>query len=149
MAKETGKCRVMFGDEIGGGELGKQAVHYIDDSAATRNMTPDADGLTNYSECSRSSGRANGGITYIAGYVDLTVAFRSDIGWVHVKLHDVARNSLLSYNPISLPSWALKGHTYARDKDVVTLKLKGGEDRTFPPDWKALPSVRVPPRGEG
>ena len=26
VAKETGKCRVMIGEEVGGGELGKQVV---------------------------------------------------------------------------------------------------------------------------
>ena len=71
------------------------------------------------------------------------VAFRSDNGWVHVKLHDVAHAPLLSYNLISLPFLALKGHTYAGDIDGVTLKLKGG----IAPDWKALLPVRVRPRG--
>ena len=52
VAKETGKCRVMVGEEVGGGELGKQAVQYIAGSAATCNIMPDADSLTNYSECS-------------------------------------------------------------------------------------------------
>ena len=52
VAKETGKCGVMVEEEVGGGALGKQAVQYIADSAATCNMTPDADGLTNYKECS-------------------------------------------------------------------------------------------------
>ena len=47
-AKETGKCRAMVGEEVGGGELGKQVVQSIADSAATCHMTPDADGLTNY-----------------------------------------------------------------------------------------------------
>ena len=34
-AKETNKYRVMVGEEIGGGELGKQVVQYIADSVAT------------------------------------------------------------------------------------------------------------------
>ena len=119
VAKETGKCRVMVGEEVGGGQLGKQVVQYIADSAATCNMTPDADGPTNYRECSRPLGLANGGTTFIAGYCDFTVSFRSDNGWEHVKLHDVAHSLLLSYNLISLPSLALKGHTYAGDKDGV------------------------------
>ena len=89
-------------------------------------MTPDADDLTNYRECSRPLGLANGGTTSIAGYGDLTVAFRSDDGWVHVKLHDVAYAPLLSYNLISLTSLALKGDTYAGDKHGVIRKLKGG-----------------------
>ena len=78
VAKKTGKCRVMLGDEIGGGELGKQVVQYIADSVATCNMTPDADGLITYRECSRPLGLVNGGTTSIAGYGDLTVAFRFD-----------------------------------------------------------------------
>ena len=68
----------------------------------------------------------------IAGYGDLTVAFRSDNEWVHVKLHAVAHTPLLSYNFISLPSLALEGHMYAGDKDGVTFKLKGGKTIHFP-----------------
>ena len=149
VAKETCKRRVMVGEEVGGGELGKQVVQYIADSAATCNTTPRADDLTNYRECSRLLGLVNGGTTSIAGYGDLIVAFRFDNGWVHVKLHGVAHTSLLTYNLISLPSSALKDPTYASQKGGVTLKLKRGGDRTFPPDWKYLPSVRIPPRGEG
>ena len=147
VAKETGKCRVMSGGKVGGGELGKQVVQYIADSAATCHMTPYADGLTNHRECSRPLGLANGGTTPIAG--DLTVAFRSDNEWVHVNLNDVAHTPLLIYNLISLLSLALKSHTSACDKDGVTLKLKGGKTVSFPPDWKALAPVRVPPRGKG
>ena len=66
----------MVGEEVGGGELGKQVVQYIADSAATCNMTPDADGLTNYRECSRPLGLANRGTTSIVGYGELMVAFR-------------------------------------------------------------------------
>ena len=58
-----------------GGELGKQAVQYIADSAETCKTTPDADGLTNYREYSQPLGLANGGTTSIAGYGDLTLAF--------------------------------------------------------------------------
>ena len=71
-------------------------MQYIADSAATCNMTPDADGLTNYRECSRPLGLADGRTTSITGYGDLTVAFRSDNGWVHIKLHDVTHAPLLS-----------------------------------------------------
>ena len=94
VAKKTGKCRVVVGEEVGGGELGKQLVQYMGDSAATCNMTPDADGLTNYREYSRPLGLASGGTTSIASYGDLTVASRSDNGWVHVKLPDVGHAPL-------------------------------------------------------
>ena len=40
VAKETDKCTAMVGGEVGGGELGKQVVQYIADSAATCNMAP-------------------------------------------------------------------------------------------------------------
>ena len=50
---------------------------------------------------------------------------------MHVKLHDVAHTPLLSYNLISLPYLALIGHTYAGDKDGVTLKLKGAKAVRF------------------
>ena len=89
-------------------------------------MTPDADGLTNYRECSRPLGLANGGTTSIAGYGGRTLAFHSDNGLMHVNLHDIAHAPVLNYNPISLPSLSLKDHTYEGDKDGVTLKLNGG-----------------------
>ena len=76
-------------------------------------------------KCSRPLGLAKGGTTSIAGYGELTVAFRSDDGWVYVKLHDVAYASLMSYL-ILLPSLALKGYTYACNKVGVALKLRGG-----------------------
>ena len=82
VVEETGKCSAMVEGEVGGGELGKQIVQYIADSAAACNMTPDADGHTNYRECCRPLGLANGETTSIAGYGDLTVAFFSDHGWV-------------------------------------------------------------------
>ena len=52
VSKETGKGSMMVGEEVGGGKLGKQVVQYIAGSASTCNMTLDAAGLTNYSECS-------------------------------------------------------------------------------------------------
>ena len=33
VAKETGKCSVMVGEEVVGGELGKQVAQYITDRA--------------------------------------------------------------------------------------------------------------------
>ena len=77
-------------------------------------------------------GLAKRGTTSIASYGELTVAFRSDNGWVHVKLHDVAHAPLLSYNLVSLPYLALKGHTYAGDKDGLTLKMNGRKTVHFP-----------------
>ena len=99
---------MIVGEEVGGGELGKQVVQYIADSAAACNMTPDADGLNNQRECNRPLDLTSGETTSIAGYGDLTVAFRSDNGWVLVKLHDVAHTPLLSYNLISFSYLALK-----------------------------------------
>ena len=66
VAKETCKCIVIIGEEVGGVELDKQVMQYIADSPATYHMIPDADGLTNYKECSRPLGLANGGTTSIA-----------------------------------------------------------------------------------
>ena len=129
---EAGKCSVTIGDAVGGVALDKQVMHYIADSAATCNMTPDADGLTNYRECSRPLGLANGEEISIVGYGDLTVNFRTDHRWVRVKMNDVAHVPQLSHNLISLPSMTLKGHTYTGDKGGVTLKLKGGETVFFP-----------------
>ena len=129
---KAGKCSVTIGDAVGGVALDKQVVQYIADSAATCNMTPDADGLTNYRECSRPLGLANGEEISIVGYGDLTVNFRTDHRWVRVKMNDVAHVPQLSHNLISLPSMTLKGHTYMGDKGGVTLKLKGGETVFFP-----------------
>ena len=129
---EAGKCSVTIGDAVGGVALDKQVVQYIADSAATCNMTPDADGLTNYRECSRPLGLANGEEISVVGYGDLTVNFRTDHRWVRVKMNDVAHVPQLSHNLISLPSMTLKGHTYMGDKGGVTLKLKGGETVFFP-----------------
>ena len=129
---EAGKCSVTIGDAVGGVALDKQVVQYIADSAATCNMTPDADGLTNYRECSRPLGLANGEEISIVGYGDLTVNFRTDHRWVRVKMNDVAHVPQLSHNLISLPSMTLKGHTYMGDKGGVTLKLKEGETVFFP-----------------
>ena len=47
-------------------------------------------------------------------------------------MNDVAHVPQLSYNLISLPSMAQKGHTYTGDKDGVTLELKGGKTLFFP-----------------
>ena len=94
VAKEIDKCSVMVGKEVHGGELGRKVVQYDAASATTCNMPPDADGLTNYRERRRPLGLADGGTTSMAGYGDLTVAFRSDNGWVHVKLHNVAHAHL-------------------------------------------------------
>ena len=102
-------------------------MQYIADSAATCNMTPDADNLTNYRECSRPLGLANGKEISIVGYGDLTVTFCTDHGWIRVEMNDVAHVPQLSYNLISLPSMTQKGHTSTGDKVGVTLKLKGGE----------------------
>ena len=73
VAQETSKYRVMVGEEVGSGELDKQVVQYIAGSAATCNMTPDPNGLTNYRECCRHLGLANGATAYIADHGDLPV----------------------------------------------------------------------------
>ena len=131
-ATEAGKCSATIDDRVGGEALDKQVVQYIADSAATCNMTPDADGLTNYRECSRPLGLANGEEISIVGYGDLTVSFCTDHGWIRVEMNDVAHVPQLSYNLISLPSMTQKGHRYTGDKDGVTLKLKGGGTVFFP-----------------
>ena len=131
-ATEAGKCSATIDDGVGGEALDKQVVQYIADSAATCNMTPDADSLTNYRECSRPLGLANGEEISIVGYGDLTVRFCTDHGWIRVEMNDVAHVPQLSYNLISLPSMTQKEHTYMGDKDEVTLKLKGEETIFFP-----------------
>ena len=131
-ATEAGKCSATIDDRVGGGALDKQVVQYIADSAVTFNTTPDADGLTNYRECSRPLGLANGEENFIVGYSDLTVSFCTDHGWIRVEMNDVAHVPQLSYNLISLLSMTQKGHTYTGDKNGVTLMFKGGETVFFP-----------------
>ena len=104
---EAGKCSVTIGDAVGGVALDKQVVQYIVDSAATCNMTPDAEGLTNYRECSRPLGLANGEAISIVGCGNLKVNLRIDHGWVRVEMNDVAHAPLLNYNLASLPSMTL------------------------------------------
>ena len=98
-------------------------MQYIADSAAACNMTPDAEGLTNYRMRSRSLGLANGEAISIVGCGDLTVNLGTDHGCVRVETDDVAHAPLLNYNLTSLPSMTLQGHTYTGDKDGITLKL--------------------------
>ena len=108
-------------------------MEYIADSAATCNMTPDADGLTNYRGSSRPLlGLANGEAISFVGYGVLTVNLRTDHGWARVEMNDAVHAPLLNYNLISLPSMTLQGHTYMGDKDSITLKLNGGETVFFP-----------------
>ena len=124
--------QVGIGKEVGDGELDKQAAQYIADSGATCHLTPDVNGLTNYRECSRLFGLADRRKISIAGYGNLTVAFRSNESWVHVKLHDVAHAPLLSYNLASLTSLAQKDYPSAVEVSGVTFKLKGGGAVLFP-----------------
>ena len=149
VAKKTGKCSVRIGEEIGGKELGKQVVKDIADGVAICTMTPDAGGLTNYRECSQLLGLADGGTTSIEGYKEFTIAFRSDNGWMHVKLHGIAHALLLSYNFISLPSFALKGPTYTRNKYEATLKLKGGRTVHIPLIGKLSRQYEYRPEAKG
>ena len=44
VAKGTGKCRMMVGEEVRGGELGKQVVQYIADITAICKMRSDVGG---------------------------------------------------------------------------------------------------------
>ena len=131
-ASATGKCTWRIGEEVGDEESDKQVAQYIADSGATCHTTPNADGLTNYRECSRPLGFVDRRKISIAGYGDLTVAFRSNDSWVHVKLHDVARVPLLSYNLVSLISLPQEGHPSAVEESEVALKLKGGGTVQFP-----------------
>ena len=131
-ANATGKCSLRVGEEVGDGELDKQFTQYIVDSGATCHMTPDTDGFTNYRECSRSLCVADRRNISTADYGDLTVAIRSNDSGVHVKLHDVAHVSLLSYNLVLLISFAQEGHPSAVEESGITFKLKGGGIVQFP-----------------
>ena len=95
-------------------------------------MTPDADGLTSYRECSRPLGLANGEAISIVGYGDLTVNLRTDHGRGRVEMNDIAHVPLLNYNLIVLPSMTLQSHTYTGDNDGITLELNGEETVFFP-----------------
>ena len=131
-ANATGKCSLMIDQEVGDGELERQVAQYIADSRGTCHLMSDADGLTNYQKCSRSLGLAVRRKISIAGYSDLTVAFRSNDSWVHVQLHDVPHASLLSYNLVALTSLAQEDHPSAVEESGVTLKPQGGGTVQFP-----------------
>ena len=128
----TGKLKLRISEEIGDGELDKQVAQYIADSGATCHLSPEADGLIIYRECSRPLGLVDKSKTSLAGYGNLTVAFRSIESWVHVKFHDVAHAPLLSYNLDSLTSLTQQGHPSAVEERGVTLKLRGGGAVQFP-----------------
>ena len=66
-----------------------------------------------------------------AAVAGLMAAVGDANGGVHVKLYDVTYAPLLSYNLFSLPSLALKGHTYAGKKYGMTLQLKKGKTVIF------------------
>ena len=66
-ANATGKCNLRIGEEVGDGELDKKAAQYIADSGASCHLTPNADGLINYRECSRPLGLADRRKLSIAG----------------------------------------------------------------------------------
>ena len=125
-ANAAGNCNLRIGEEVRDGELDKQVAQYLADSGATCHLTPDVDGLTNYRECIRPLGLADRSKISIAGYGDLTVAFRSNDSWVHVKLHNVVHALLLSYSLVPFTSLAQEGQSSAVEESGVTLKLKGG-----------------------
>ena len=131
-ANATGKCSLRICEEVGDEELDTRVAQYIADSGATCHLTPDADGSTNHRECSRPLVLADRRKISIAGYGDLTVAFRSNDSWAHVKLHDVVRVPLLSYNLVSITSLAQEGHSSALEASGVTLKLEEGGTVQFP-----------------
>ena len=80
-ANTTGKRSLRTGKEVRNGELDKQVAQCIADSGATCHLTPDADGLTNYRECSRPLCLADRRKISIAGYDDLTVgSFQRQLG---------------------------------------------------------------------
>ena len=148
-ANETGKCSSRIDEEVGDGELDKQVAQYIADSGATCHMTPDADGLTNYREYSRPLGLADRRKLSIAGYGDLTVAFRYNDSWVHIKLHDVAHIPLLSYNLVSFTSLAQEGHPSAVEESGEALKLKGGGTVQLPSIGKLYRQYGYRPESTG
>ena len=132
-ANTTGKCSLRIGEEVGDGELDKQLTQYTaDSSGATCHMTSNADGLNNYQKCSRPLGLPDTRKISIAGYGDLTVAFRPNDSWVQIKLRDVAHIPLLSYNLVSLTALAQESQPSAVEESGVTLKLKGGGTVLFP-----------------
>lgn len=132
--------------DVGDGALDKQVVRHIADSAATCQMTPDGDGLTNYRECSRPLGFANGGEVYIVGYDLPPVTLRTDNGWVRIELNKVSHAPLLHYHLISLPTLAINGNTYVSDSDVVALGLEGGGNVFPPSSATSIASIGTAPR---
>ena len=132
VAKEAAKCSVMVEEEIGDGELGKQVVQYIACSASTYTMTPDADGLTNYRECSRPVGLKNGGTTSIANYDELAELFAlQQMGPRKTARRSTCPTAELQPHLASI-FWHSKATRMQATKGGVTLKVKGGRSYIFP-----------------
>ena len=121
-ANARGKCSLIIGQDVGYGEFERQVAQHIADTRGTCHLTPDADCLKSYEKWSRSLDLAVRRKIAIAGYGDLTLAFRFNESWVHVQLHDVPHAPLLSYNRISLTSLAPEDHLSAVEESGVTLK---------------------------
>lgn len=113
------------------GELVKEE-RFAATTAATCHMLTVADRFQNYRVCDGGQVRiANGDMIPIAGYGDVTIAFRSDGGWTPVRLKGVAHVPRVIFNVISLTSLISDGHDCVGDQKGSTLILKGGGSVLF------------------
>ncbi|CAM9245286.1 unnamed protein product [Scytosiphon promiscuus] len=102
-------------------------------TAATCHMFVGADRFENYHECDGGQVRiANGSSIPIAGYGDVTIAFRSEGGWTPVRLKGVAHVPRVVFNVVSLTKLISQGHAYLGDQRGTTLRMQGGVSVLFP-----------------
>lgn len=102
-------------------------------TASTCHMFVSADYFENYRECDNGQVRiANGTSIPIAGYGDVTIAFRSADGWTPVRLKGVAHVPRAIFNVVSLTKLISEGHAYLGDHKGTTLRMQGGVSVLFP-----------------
>lgn len=123
--ESKGYCRGLYGELV-------KEEKFAATPATTCHMLAAADRFENYRVCDGGQVRlANGSKIPIAGYGDVTVAFRCGDGWVPVKLKGVAHVPKVTVNVISLTLLISDGHTCVGDEKGSTLMLKGGGSVLF------------------
>ena len=131
-ARETGECSNVSGRK-GEGEsawqVGDEAWFW--DSGAATHMTPSADGMINYRECTLKLRIADGSTRTIEGYDDIYFVFRSGNGPVQVTLTNIAHVTNLRYHLFPPPTLVKHGHTFEGHPARIVVKLKSARSIVF------------------
>lgn len=102
-------------------------------TVATCHMFASVDRFENYRACDGGQVRlANGSTIPIAGYGDVTIAFRSGDGWTPVRLEGVAHVPRVTFNVLSLTKLMSERHAFQGDSRGLTLRMQGGASVPFP-----------------